>query len=243
MWPGARSFRLGSGLVLFTYLTLHLFNHALGLISLGTAETGLRFAMALWHSAAGSIALYGAAIVHVALALRTIYERRHWRVPAIEVVRLYAGFSLPLLLVGHAMGTRLALTLFGTTPSYERVVDSLIASGSQGWQIALLAPGWVHGCLGLWLSLRRVPALLRLRGAFLAIMLGMPLLSAAGFETMERDVKAQGFHAASSDALTLDRRETLSEWQMRFTMAYLAAILAAYVAGQIRNFWQGRAQD
>ena len=243
MWPDVRSFRLGSGLILFTYLILHLFNHALGLMSLDAAESGLGFATALWHSTVGSIALYGAAIVHVALALHTIYERRHWRVSAIETVRFYAGFSLPLLLVGHAMSTRLALTLFGTTPSYERVVGSLIASGSQGWQIALLAPGWVHGCLGLWLSLRQVPALSRLRGVFVAIMLGMPLLSAAGFERMEREMRARGFHAAPSDALALDRRETLSEWQMRFTTVYLAAILAAYAAGQIRNSWRGRPKD
>ena len=37
-----RSLRLASGLVLFTYITAHLVNHALGLVSLKTAEAGAR---------------------------------------------------------------------------------------------------------------------------------------------------------------------------------------------------------
>ena len=32
-WPTRRGWRLGSGLVLFTYVALHLANHALGLVS------------------------------------------------------------------------------------------------------------------------------------------------------------------------------------------------------------------
>src|SRR5215470_16951682 len=45
-----RDLRLGSGLVLFTYLAAHLANHALGLVSLNAAEIGLRVAVAVWHS-------------------------------------------------------------------------------------------------------------------------------------------------------------------------------------------------
>src|SRR5262252_8180811 len=41
----ARDLRLGSGLVLFTYLAAHLANHALGLVSLNAAEIGLRVAV------------------------------------------------------------------------------------------------------------------------------------------------------------------------------------------------------
>ena len=37
-----RDLRLASGLVLFVYVTLHLVCHALGLVSLETAEAALR---------------------------------------------------------------------------------------------------------------------------------------------------------------------------------------------------------
>src|SRR5437016_10068044 len=46
-----RDLRLGSGLVLFVYITSHLANHALGLVSVKVAEAGLRVAVVFWHSA------------------------------------------------------------------------------------------------------------------------------------------------------------------------------------------------
>ena len=52
-----RSLRLASGLVLFTYITAHLVNHALGLVSLKTAEAGLEFAVEVWGSWPGTVLL------------------------------------------------------------------------------------------------------------------------------------------------------------------------------------------
>lgn len=151
----SRHVRLASGLVLLTYVTLHLVNHALGIWSLTLAERGLIWAVALWQSTPGTILLYGAAGAHFMLACNTIHTRRNWHLPPIEWIRLWAGFSLPLLLIGHVVSTRLAVTLEGVAPDYRIVVGNLVRSGSQGWQLALLAPGWLHGCLGLWLTLRR----------------------------------------------------------------------------------------
>src|ERR1700682_3084266 len=59
-----RDLRLGSGLVLFAYVTAHLTNHALGLVSVSVAEAGLRVAVAFWHSHPGTVLLYGAAAIH-----------------------------------------------------------------------------------------------------------------------------------------------------------------------------------
>src|SRR5579862_2064354 len=166
----AHHLRLGSGLVLMSYISLHLFNHMLGVVSLPLAESGLRLSIRLWHSVPGTVALYGAFALHFALALRTIYLRRHWQLPATEWLRLWSGFSLPLLLIGHAVNTRLASSFYGFEPSYEKIIAGLISGGSQGWQIALLAPGWVHGCLGLWITLRHRVQLRRARLACAAIL-------------------------------------------------------------------------
>jgi adenylate cyclase len=62
-----RSLRLASGLVLLGYAATHLVNHALGLHSFRAAEAMLRVAVAVWFSAPGTVALYGAA--HAAHAL------------------------------------------------------------------------------------------------------------------------------------------------------------------------------
>src|SRR5580692_1099618 len=153
-----RRLQLGSGVVLLVYLFLHLINHALGIWSMELAGHGLVLALWLWRSTLGTIALYGATSLHFALAMRTIYGRRHWALPLAEWVRLWAGLSLTLLLIRHAVTTRLASSLYGFEPDYERIVISLITSGTQGLQLALLAPGWIHGCLGVWFRLRHYPA-------------------------------------------------------------------------------------
>src|ERR1700694_1182385 len=71
-----RNLRMASGLVLFTYITAHLLNHALGLVSLNAAEEGLGIAEDVWDSLPGTALLYGAAAVHFLLALWAVYERR-----------------------------------------------------------------------------------------------------------------------------------------------------------------------
>jgi adenylate cyclase len=61
MQPISRHLQLASGVVLLTYLFLHLVNHALGIWSLDLAGRGLMLAIRLWHSAPGTILLYGSA--------------------------------------------------------------------------------------------------------------------------------------------------------------------------------------
>ena len=173
-----RRLRLLSGLVMFAYITIHLLNHALGLVSLSLAESGLGLAMTLWRSPPATLLLYGAAATHFSLALWTLYSRRDWRLPWIEILRLASGFSLPMLLIGHAVTTRLGDTLYAIQPSYAAIIANLIAGGTQGMQLALLAPGWLHGCLGLWISLRRFETVQRLKPGLTALVVLLPLLAA-----------------------------------------------------------------
>ena len=77
--PTRRGLRFTSGVVLFVYLTTHLTNHALGLVSLAVAEAGLDYAMMVWQSSAGTFLLYGAALTHVGLAFEAVYQRRTLR--------------------------------------------------------------------------------------------------------------------------------------------------------------------
>jgi adenylate cyclase len=91
----------------------HLLNHGLGVVSLALAESGLRLEMAFWRTPIMTILLYGAVAIHFALALWTLYSRRDWRLPGVEALRLAAGFSFPLLLINHAVSTRLGDALFG----------------------------------------------------------------------------------------------------------------------------------
>ncbi len=150
-----RNLRMASGIILFSYIGAHLINHALGLISLSTAEAGMEIAVEVWYSRTGTILLYGAFAVHFMMALFAVYERRTFRLPPLELLRIVLGFTMPILLIGHAASTRLAYELFGLSSDYTRVVGLIFAAGNQGWQLGLMAPGWLHGCLGLHFAFSR----------------------------------------------------------------------------------------
>jgi adenylate cyclase len=235
-----RRLQLVSGVTLLIYLFLHLINHALGIWSLDLAGRGLMLALWLWRSWLGTILLYGAAALHFSLALHTIYGRRHWTLSATEWVRLWAGLSLPLLLIRHAVATRLAGSLYGFEPNYERIVVLLITSGTQGLQLALLAPGWLHGCLGLWLRLRHYPRVHRAKPALLAVLVGMPLLSAAGFLRMKQAVVSMHVSLPAVDPKLAGHLATLEVWRHNLVALYISLILGTLAAGLLRNWLEAR---
>jgi adenylate cyclase len=235
-----RRLQLGSGVVLLIYLFLHLINHALGIWSLELAGRALTWALRLWRSAPGTILLYGSALLHFALALRTIYGRHHWSLPATEWIRLWAGLSLPLLLIRHAVATRLAGSLYGFEPNYERVVIVLVTSGTQGLQLALLAPGWLHGCLGLWIRLRHYAFVRRAKPVLLALLVLVPLLSAGGFVRMKRTVVAMHAVLPPPDPTLVAHQVALAAWRHNLVALYLSLIISALVAGQLRNWLERR---
>jgi adenylate cyclase len=232
-----RRLRLHSGLVMFAYIAIHLLNHALGIGSLALAERGLRAEMAFWRTTPATVLLYGAAALHFSLALWTLYDRREWKLPWIEILRLASGFSFPLLLIGHAVTTRLGDALFAIKPSYAMVIMNLLMTGRQGMQLALLAPGWLHGCLGIWITLRRFDAMQRMKPLLAALVILVPILAAAGFFRMAGEVLATQSPVRSTVAT---EQSALAAWKDDVTTAYLGAIFAAFTLGQTRALMRRR---
>ena len=186
-----------------------------------------------WRNPVATLFLYGAAAVHVALALWALYSRREWHLPFIELVRLAAGFSLPLLLIGHVVTARLGDALFDIRPSYASIVANLLASGREGMQLSLLAPGWLHGCLGLWITLRRFEVMQRAKPVLIAVVILIPVMAALGFLRMIVDVSALGPQPPASPEVVAEQM-TLAAWKDRLTMWYLAAVAAVFVLGRLR---------
>ena len=239
-----RNLRMASGLILFTYIGAHLLNHALGLISLDAAEAGMGIAIDVWYSPVGTFLLYGAAATHFLMALWAVYERRTFRLPPAELIRIALGFTLPILLIGHAAATRLAYELFELDASYARVISNLWATGSQGWQLGLMAPGWLHGCLGLHFALNRRPLYRQLRFVLFAIALLLPVLSALGFIAMGREIAANSTLVAEAQQYlspeNVATRLAIEQWKNGLLNAYFSIIGAAFVAREIRNLIERR---
>lgn len=181
-----RDLRLASGLVLFAYVTFHLACHALGLVSVDVAQAALDATLTVWRSPPGTLLLYGAAAVHVALALQAIYERRTLRQPVAQWVRMVLGLVMPIGLIGHFMATRYAFERYGLPGDYGRVIGGLWGRGAQGLAFGLLAPGWVHGCLGLRFAFGHRRAWQRARPVLFGFALLLPVLAALGFVNLGR---------------------------------------------------------
>ncbi len=234
-----RTLRMASGLILFTYISAHLINHALGLVSLDVAERGLEFAVTVWYSLSGTILLYGAAATHFLLAVWAVYERRTFRLPPAELLRIALGFTMPMILINHFANTRLAYDLFGLSSDYTRVIADLWVADSQGMQLGLMAPGWLHGCLGLHFAFNRRPLYRQLRFALFAVALLLPVFSGLGFIAMGRELSTNATAAAAAQAYRgpehAVERAGISSWHNQLLVCYFSIIGAAFGARSIRN--------
>ena len=239
-----RDLRLGSGLILFAYITAHLANHALGLVSVNAAEVGLSVAVAFWHSLPGTVLLYSAAAIHLALALVAVHERRTLRIPAAEALRVALGFGIPLLLIGHLASTRFAFELYGLRSDYARIVWALWTSDGEGRQLALLAPGWLHGCLGLNFAFGHRPLFRRMRPLLFGAALLLPVLAALGFLSMGRELAVLGADRAWLEAhvplMNADQKIRLGHIRDGLLAVYFGAISLVLAARQLRSVLERR---
>ena len=174
--------RLFSGLIVATFVLVHLGNVSLGVFSIDLMDTVRAPLSQSWRSAPGSVLLYGALLVHFGIALRALYRRSTLRMPWWEAAQIAAGLAIPPLLIGHAMGARFDREIAGLSVEYLSVVARLWQSPYLvAKQILLVLVVWVHVCIGLhyWLRLRRWYA--RATPVVFGFAVIVPVLAILGF--------------------------------------------------------------
>lgn len=235
-----RSLRLASGQVMWTYIAFHFLNHALGLVSLGAAETALRVAAAVWQSWPGTVLLYGAFGTHLALALVGLHQRHTLLLPPLEMMRIVFGLTIPLLLFGHVVSTRIAYSWYGEAAQYQRIVASLARDGNTGWQLALLAPGWLHGCMGLNVAFRHRTWYPRWRPRLIGAVTALPLLAAAGYWSMIGEVAALQLAAPPRVPASPAQREALGALRVDLLTGYFGLLAVVLVSRSWRDWTNWR---
>ena len=186
-----RRTRIVTGLVLFTYLTTHLLNHSLGLISLDAMEAGREWFLALWRNPLSTAVFYGSLLTHFTLALYALYQRRHLRMPFWEALQLALGLCIPLLLATHFVGTRMAYEWYGVEDTYAKTVLTLWRQNPINGlrQASLVLIAWTHGCIGLYFWLRLRSWYPRYAAALYALALLLPVFALLGFVQAGREVE------------------------------------------------------
>lgn len=232
-----RHLRLASGAVMWVCIAWHVVNHALGLISLPAAEGGLHIAAAVWQSWSGTVILYGAFATHLVLALTGLHQRHTLLLPPLEVMRIGFGLTIPLLLFGHVVATRIAYSGYGEAAHHQRVVASLARDGSTGWQLALLAPGWLHGCIGLNVAFRHRAWYRRWRTWLIGAVIALARLAAAGYRSMIGEVAALQLATPSRVSVSAARRAALSALRGNLLTGYFG-LLALVLASRSWRGWR-----
>ncbi|WGR96023.1 adenylate/guanylate cyclase domain-containing protein [Bradyrhizobium sp. ISRA435] len=179
---GLRQVRLVSGAIMFAYLVSHFLNHALGNISMQALAIGVHYHTEFWQFLPVAIIFYGACLVHTALGIWALYQRREFRWRAIEPLQLVLGLSIPMLIIVHIVGVRLAQTVFAQEKLYpQELYTFFVASPNRLWtMLAVLVIAWVHGCIGLHFWFRLRPFFKRAAPFLLAAAVLIPTLAMLG---------------------------------------------------------------
>jgi adenylate cyclase len=188
-----RRLRLFSGLVMLAYVAMHLLNHAVGLVSLEAMEDVLWYIFRVWSNRPAQALLYGGFLVHYALALWALWQRRTLRLRGSELSQIILGFAIPILLARHVVGTRIADNFFHTDTGYYAYLLWLyfVRVPEYGYlQMLVLVVAWGHAMIGLHFWLRVRPWYARLQPAALVIAVLVPVLSLLGMIEAGRQVIA-----------------------------------------------------
>jgi len=181
---GVRQLRIACGLVMFTYIFSHFFNHALGNISFPAMEWWrLNVHVWWWRIPLVNDALYTAATVHFSLGLWAFYQRRHFRYTAAEITQLVLGLSIPLWLCIHFGAVRVSGWMYSIPPlPYQNPLFTywVLRPYMIAVQFILLTVAWTHACIGLYFWLRLKPFFKWAAPLLLAVAVLLPPLAMLG---------------------------------------------------------------
>jgi adenylate cyclase len=237
--------RIASGLVLFVYALLHFVNIGLGMLSPEWMDTAQDWRQLVTRSLLGSIVIYAALSIHMALALVKLAQRGTLRMPLGEAAQLALGVFIPVLLVAHLIHTRTAHEIYGVNDEMGYIM-LLIYDTADGWkQSLLLLVVWVHGCLGLHFWLRGKAWWRSALPTLIGLATLVPAFALAGFLVEGRRVRAlwadPDERAAMTEQFNFPDQETFATLiglteQLRWVFgAAMALVALAYGIKYIRT--------
>jgi adenylate cyclase len=222
----------------------------LGLVSLGAMDRVLAWVFWVWSNQPAKTLLYGAFLVHFALALWALWERRTLRLRAGELTQIVLGFAIPILLVHHVVATRISDQFFGTYDlyySYFLWIYFVHSPWAGVQQMATLVVAWSHAMFGLHFWLKTRPWYARVHSIALVVAVLVPVLALLGVVEAGRQVAALAADPAWTRAafaqmqlpspatqLALDRIAQILGW------SFGGVVVAVLLARLGRRLWQRR---
>lgn len=184
-----RMARIWSGLFLLTFVTCHLLNLSLGVISLSAMDAARPYLSGIWASPILGLPLLAALVVHFLLGLWAIYRRPILQTNFQDMVQLFTGIVVVPLMATHVVGVA-ALKINETPFDYATAARFFwVVQPSIGLlQVVLLSAVWIHGCAGLFTWLRSKDTMRNMLGWLYPLALAVPVLALLGFGEAGRSV-------------------------------------------------------
>jgi adenylate cyclase len=233
-----------SALVLLAFVVCHLMAHSFLLVSFERAGAVLEILMYPWRTSIGTAILASTLLAHYSNALWSIYVRRHLRLSRWEWWQLSLGLCIPLLLMFHVIGTRVAEGLLGVTSHYSSVL--LVQWQLSPWlgvlQVTAVLTVWIHACIGVHFWLRTKTWYAGWRPLFVGIGILLPTLALSGYVTAGNQVlraaENPNYAKLSLEAsnLTDQKRAEIGRMARAGAVIYLALILVPFAGRGVRGW-------
>ncbi|EPJ45609.1 MAG: hypothetical protein OFPII_26240 [Osedax symbiont Rs1] len=153
-----RKLNIISGLVLFAFISTHLLNLTVGIVSLELLDATRPYFFAFWTTFPTEIILILALLLHPLLGLRALYFRNTLRISTPDKVQLCSSLLIIPLLIPHIIAIKLGESLLGVQANFTVFLSYMwVDSPMAGLrQVLLVILAWVHGCIGLltWIKLK-----------------------------------------------------------------------------------------
>ncbi len=179
-----------TGLVMFVFVTMHLANLALGLISVQIMEDWRWALSGVWSSVLPlKILLQVSLVLHFLLALLSLYWRNTLRVPTYDMVQMIAGILIIPLLALHVFGV-MAIKDLGLEPTYALILGHFwVVSPFDGLQqVVMLVVAWIHGAIGVYTWLQSRDGSVRTMKFFYPFVVALPILAMLGYVEAGRQI-------------------------------------------------------
>lgn len=185
-----RRARMYSGLVIFLYVTVHLLNHSMGLVSLEVME-GLRQKVSAFNKTTFvSLTLYSALLVHVLLGFQHFLTRRSFKMSAKDWVQLVTSLIIPLALLPHMLVSGYAPRYEGSKASYTLILEGSLNDGAIFFMSLFIVFVWAHGVIGITSMIKFNPVYHRNKNTILVISWLLPILAVLGAVTASKELAA-----------------------------------------------------
>ena len=195
----ARQLGMITGVIMFVFVSMHLLNHAVLLISLEAANQTLRIFKIIWRNPLGALLLYGSFSIHFLLALRSLYLRRHFDSRVGSVTQIVFGLSLPFLICAHVVTARLPILFNGPDVGYHAVLKTMWSDNAFALQMyAAILVAWIHGCIGIYSAISHREWYKRFTTPLMMAAIMLPTLTFAAIMAAYQGIDAETIAESNS---------------------------------------------